>query len=137
MSTQLILYPQDYQGYSYNPIYEFNIYTANSYFTSNLNNVGGPIDIGQVVAFQLGLINVPMLYNSGGWMGFRSATTGANWGAVAAPTISGGVLKIHAQSNATNYGTICGVAQRIDGLEIGKNYDLTFDHQQHNGRIRW
>ena len=137
MSTQLILYPQDYQGYSYNPIYEFNIYTANSYFTSNLNNVGGPIDIGQVVAFQLGLISVPMLYNSGGWMGFHSATTGANWGPVAAPNITGGVLRIHAQNNVTAYGTICGVAQRIDGLTIGTNYDLTFDHQNHSGRIDW
>jgi len=136
MSTQLILYPQDYQGYSYNTQVNTGNFAANSFFTNNLTNQGAAYGIGQVQAFGADVIALGS-YGSGGWTGFHSDTTGAVWNTIPEPSVSAGVLKVYGQMSGTTFGSACGVAQEITGLTIGASYELKWSHTQHAGQITW
>jgi|TARA_R110002020_G_scaffold30039_5_gene94633 hypothetical protein len=128
MSTQLILYPQDYQGYSYSTQVNTGNFASNSFFTSDLTNVGSVYGVGQIVDYGP-LVTSLGSYGSGGWTGFYSDTNGSFWNTppntpVPYPRVIATGLELRARKTTAPWASICGVAQEITGLTIGATYQL-------------
>ena len=129
MSTQLILYPQNYTGYSYSSslyIQEFvNDPEFNGSFFGTIQNA-----VYNSAGFNNFMATAPPI---SGWQGFHS-NSGTGWyNNTSAPTISGGVLTLHGTNGPSSVGSICGVYQKISGLIIGQSYELVVDHPTGTG----
>ncbi|QDP52295.1 MAG: hypothetical protein Tp152SUR359831_43 [Prokaryotic dsDNA virus sp.] len=129
MSTQLILYPQNYTGYSYSSslyIQEFvNDPEFNGSFFGTIQNA-----VYNSAGFNNFMATAPPI---SGWKGFHS-NSGTGWyNNTSAPTISGGVLTLHGTNGPSSVGSICGVYQKISGLTIGQSYELVVDHPTGTG----
>jgi len=117
MSTQLILYPQYYQGFSSTANPSFNQYVVNGInFTgldsTTLHNTTQPHPS------QDAITNSPASI-LGNW--YRYTTTGGDWGAVTAPALAASSILLSV--NAVTAGRT-GVYQQLSGLAVGAMYDV-------------
>ena len=119
MSTQLILYPQTYNGqYTSSATSVFNQYIVNGInFTGldstslhNTNNIHPSQDA----------INNAHPYILGNWYRYTTIT-GGSWGAVTAPALAAGSILLSV--NASTEGRT-GVYQKLSGLSVGGVYDI-------------
>jgi len=130
MSTQLILYPQNYLGQSNSvTVSSYNEFLVNGQAFIGLNSTPlwseDDIDVG---------INAIQDYQNPNVLGdwYRYTTPGPVLGNVPAPTVSGGNLILH--NDLANQG-LTGVYQRISGLIVGAVYDIVINisNQVDNG----
>ena len=130
MSTQLILYPQNYSGYSFSSSMYVQQYVSNADFTSTM---AGTIQnaVYNSAGFANFMASAPPIQ---AWQGFHS-NSGTGWfNNTSAPTISSGTLTLNGTGGvASSVGSICGVYQTITGLTVGQSYDLVIDHPTGSG----
>ena len=130
MSTQLILYPQNYSGYSFSSSMYVQQYVSNADFTSTM---AGTIQnaVYNSAGFANFMASAPPIQ---AWQGFHS-NSGTGWfNNTSAPTISSGTLTLNGTGGvASSVGSICGVYQTITGLTVGQLYDLVIDHPTGSG----
>ena len=130
MSTQLILYPQNYSGYSFSSSMYVQQYVSNADFTSTM---AGSIQnaVYNSAGFANFMASAPPIQ---AWQGFHS-NSGTGWfNNTSAPTISTGTLTLNGTGGvASSVGSICGVYQTITGLTVGQSYDLVIDHPTGSG----
>ena len=128
MSTQLILYPQNYTGYSYNTDTVITEFVSNPNFTNaftgtpQLGTGNGAYWASSV------MVAYPPIPN---WQGLYSKTGSDNWfNATSAPSISPatGTLTLNGTSAASSKGSYCGLYQEVVGLTVGQSYDLIITH---------
>ena len=125
MSTQLILYPQNYSGYSYTTSPIFNEYMGDYQFNSNTlsdtSTANGTLNFLPAI-----MNNSPSLLGS--WKAFYYSGSPASsyYTAVAAPTISGSKLTLTGASSGSLTG-LSGVYQTVTNLVIGYQYWIHFD----------
>ena len=126
MSTQLILYPQSYQG-QFSSTRTLSEYLVNGRFFTGLNSTtlwnttaGNPS--------QDAILNSPPT-SLGNW--YRYTTTGAPWGNVAAPIVTSSNLVLSYNALAGVGHT--GVYQRLSGLIVGAQYDVTININTYAG----
>jgi len=124
MSTQLILYPQDYQGYSYNTTPILSQYVSNFDFSSG--GIGQANTTNGTLNYMSAILNtgIPV----GGWYSFYYSGTPASsyYAAVAAPSIATSQLTLTGASSGSLQG-LSGVYQLITGLVTGESYDITIN----------
>ena len=122
MSTQLILYPQNFRGR-----YSSTSFPSNQQFIVNginfigLNNTTS-YDTTDGYPAQDSIINSPPAI-LGSW--YRYTTTGGGWGIVPTPTVVGNTVIL--LYNATAGHT--GIYQQLSGLAIGGIYDVVINIQ--------
>ena len=112
MSTQLILYPQNYKGqYNSTATPSFNEFIVNGINFTGLNS---SVSHDTTDIFPIGdSINNSPPAILGNW--YRYTTTGGSWGIVPLPTVAGGnVVFLY---NATAGHT--GIYQQLSGLVVG------------------
>jgi hypothetical protein len=122
MSTQLILYPQNYDGFNDISLPIFNQYIVNGInFTAlsstTLHNTTA------VNPSEDAITNEPPL-NVNTW--YRYTTTGGSWGTVVAPSVSSGRLWLWFNGGTNGH---TGVYQQMSSLSVGVSYDITIDLQ--------
>ena len=117
MSTQLILYPQYYKGFSSTATPSFNEYVVNGINFTGLNST----TLHNTTATnptQDAITNSPASV-LGNW--YRFTTTGAPWGVVTAPILAlGGSIELSFSSPEGH----TGVYQQLSGLAVGAMYDV-------------
>ena len=119
MSTQLILYPQTYQGqFTSNVTSVFNQYIVNGInFTgldsTSLHNTNDPHPSQDA-------IDNAHPYVLGNWYRYTTIS-GGSWGAVTAPALAAGSILLSV--NASTEGRT-GVYQQLSGLSVGGVYDV-------------
>jgi len=121
MSTQLILYPQNYKGYSStsSPLLQFlvdgiNFSQINSSTSYDATNTPSNLGVKQAIVFQN---TTGIIMNT--WYRVRS-----NWtGSPALPLQSSGNLVL----DSVSPGSFCGVYQRLSNLVVGAVYNVTVD----------
>jgi|TARA_R110002051_G_scaffold5373_3_gene27910 hypothetical protein len=123
MSTQLILYPQSYNG-------EFNSTSnpvSNQYLVNGINFTGlngttlwNTVSVNPDPAWDA-IENSPPT-SAGTW--FRYTTTGSPWGNVTAPAVTSNNLVL-SQGGATTGRT--GIYQQLSGLIVGAVYNVTIN----------
>ena len=125
MSTQLILYPQSYNG-QYN--FMSNPITAGSQFVTNFNSFSGmsiaPLWDSTAIKPSTDAIQNAHPTIPGAWYRFTTiAGAPGNWGAITAPTgiLNGTVLEL--SYNGVDEGST-GVYQQLSGLTVGSYYSL-------------
>ena len=129
MSTQLILYPQNYSGYSFSSSMYVQQYVTNADFTSTMAGTIQNVYYDSA-GFSNFMATAPPIQ---AWQGFHS-NSGTGWfNNTSAPTISNGTLTLNGTSGASSVGSICGVYQTITGLTVGQLYDLVIDHPTGSG----
>jgi hypothetical protein len=121
MSTQLILYPQYYNGFSSTSSI-YNQFVVNGAFFTGLNST----DLHNT-AYSLPYVDAmyaqpPSIINT--WYRFTTVGGGATWGAVAAPQSAGGAVVL--SYNGTTIGHT-GIYQQMSGLVVGADYDILID----------
>jgi len=122
MSTQLILYPQNYQGFNDISLPIFNEYIVNGInFTAlsstTLHNTTA------VNPSEDAIVNSPpSVLNT--W--YRYTTTGGSWGTVVAPSVSSGRLWLWFNGGTNGH---TGVYQQMSSLSVGVSYDITINLQ--------
>jgi hypothetical protein len=134
MSTQLILYPQNYVGvYDISYAYGFNEYITNGQNFIGLNQttdeaISATGLVSQQAIYQLGAIT------PGAW--YRFHTIGPTWNVTTAPTKQAGNVLFP----ITSTGTIgkSGLLQRMDNLTVGVVYKISIKNAAPlpNGTIR-
>ncbi len=123
MSTQLILYPQNYSGYSYSTTPIFNQYMGDwqlKYAFFNTATANGTLN------FMSAIMNSsPAVLGS--WSAFYYSGTPAStqYAAVSAPTING-QLTLTGGSSGSLLG-LSGVYQLVSNLTIGDQYDININ----------
>jgi hypothetical protein len=117
MSTQLILYPQYYQGFSSTATPSFNEYVVNGINFTGLNSTTLH-NTTQPHPPQDAIANSPASI-LGNW--YRYTTTGGDWGAVTAPALAAGSVLLSV--NTVTAGRT-GVYQQLSGLAVGAMYDV-------------
>jgi hypothetical protein len=126
MSTQLILYPQDYNGYSFTNVQQLNDYLGNKTFTFQPINV---IDISA-----MGYPYALLLFSSqpsivGNFKLFYTGTATSTFSATTAPTISNGNLTLTSSAiGVTAEGSRSGFYQKMSTSVVGQQYKLTINH---------
>ena len=133
MNTQLILFPQNYTGYSYSTNTIVNNYVANTSFTSNLLNQGSAYDINMTpyMTWQTLVTDGTTIasYGAGGWVGFYNQFTNPVYTGTTPPVVVGGNLFLYGSPNIGSVnGSICGIAQEINNLTIGTSYSLVISY---------
>ena len=141
MSTQLILYPQDYRGYSFTTSYVYNEYVSDCNFYQNgfggLTNAipcadGSTVldyqNFGQFLLNQSGwAINQPFV----NWITYRTSQFCSS-GFVPttdAEITSADNLKLYSSFAPVGYtASMCGVYTTVTGLTVGQNYQLNISH---------
>ena len=127
MSTQLILYPQNTIGYSFNTNLFIQEYVSNHNFTSPFSGTIQNAVYGVNSNFRYNdfMATAPPI---GNWQGFHS-NSGNGWhNNTPAPTISNGILTLSGTTGTSSKGSICGVYQSVFGLTVGQSYDLVIQH---------
>ena len=117
MSTQLILYPQYYQGFSSTATPSFNEYVVNGINFTGLDSTSLHNSTSTNVIQDV-LTNSPASV-LGNW--YRYTTTGAPWGVVAAPTLAAGSILLSVNTTTEGH---TGVYQQLSGLAVGAMYDV-------------
>ena len=118
MSTQLILYPQTYQGqYTSNATSVFNQYIVNGINFIGLDSTSLH-NTTNIHPSQDAITNAHP-YILGNW--YRFTTTGGDWGAVTAPALAIGSVQLSV--NVATPGRT-GVYQKLSGLSVGGVYDI-------------
>tara|TARA_R110002020_G_scaffold55316_1_gene153636 strand:- start:3071 stop:5884 length:2814 start_codon:yes stop_codon:yes gene_type:complete len=121
MSTQLILYPQYYNGFN-STSSTYNQFVVNGSFFTNLNST----DLHSttyIVPYQSAMYSQPpSIVNT--WYRFTTTGGGATWGAVTAPQEALNNLVL--SYNGTTIGHT-GVYQQMSGLVVGADYDVVID----------
>ena len=118
MSTQLILYPQTYQGqYTSNATSVFNQYIVNGINFTGLDSTSLH-NTTNIHPSQDAITNAPPSV-LGNW--YRFTTTGGDWGAVTAPALAAGSILLSV--NVSTEGRT-GVYQQLSGLSVGGVYDV-------------
>ena len=122
MSTQLILYPQNYQGFNDISLPVFNEYIVNGInFTAlsstTLYNTTAGYPSGDAITN-----SPPSIVNT--W--YRYTTTGGVWGVVVAPSVSAGRLWLWFNGGTNGH---TGVYQQMSSLSVGLSYDITINLQ--------
>ena len=117
MSTQLILYPQYYNGFNPTVTSVFNEYLVNRVNFTGLNSTTLH-NTTSVTPSQDAILNSPPSI-LGNW--YRFTTTGSPWGNVTAPAVTSNNLVL-SQDGATTGHT--GVYQQLSGLIVGNTYKL-------------
>lgn len=126
MSTQLILFPQNYNGYSFDNVQQINDYLGNKTFTFQPINVIGMSVLGYPYALSIFGSNPAQ---SGNFRLFYTDTTTATFSSTTAPSISGGNLTLTSSAiGVTAEGSRSGFYQRMSTSVIGQQYLLTIDH---------
>ena len=117
MSTQLILYPQNYKGqYNFTSTPSPDEFIVNGINFTGLNSTTS-YDTTDNYPSESAILNSPAAA-LGNW--YRYTTTGAPWGIVPLPTVAGGsVIFLY---NATEGHT--GIYQQLSGLTVGAMYDV-------------
>jgi len=118
MSTQLILYPQTYQGqYTSNATSVFNQYIINGINFTGLDSTSLH-NTTNIHPSQDAIDDAPPSV-LGNW--YRFTTTGGDWGAVTAPALALGSIQLSV--NVGDAGRT-GVYQKLSGLSVGGVYDI-------------
>ena len=127
MSTQLILYPQNYNGYAFNSQVLLNEYAANITFTQAEINTIGVSAAGLTWGISALAGNPAQV---GNWRLIYSEATNATWSATTIPTISASsqTLTLYSSAGTGSSGSIAGAYQKLNGLTIGAQYRLTIEH---------
>jgi hypothetical protein len=129
MSTQLILYPQNTNGYSYNNVPVFTEYISNYQFSSPLTAYQDVNGSASSTSYTYAVtVAASALFNSGNWVGFATTSAGHN-NQTNQPLLGNGQITFY--SSATPSPTrisICGVGQMLTNLTIGQLYRITIDH---------
>ena len=126
MSTQLILYPQDYNGYSFTNVHQLNDYLANKSFAFQPINT---IDISAFgYPYALGLFSThPSIV--GNFRLFYTGTATSTFSSTTAPTISNGNLTLTSSAiGVTAEGSRSGFYQKMSTSVVGQQYKLTINH---------
>mgnify|MGYP003652566645 CR=1 FL=1 len=125
MNTQLILYPQNFSGYSYttSPIitqylaaFQFNV-ALNATYTLGAGSVGSAPPAAYQILFSG---QSPIV---GAWKGFHSVT--GYYNATSAPSANAGTLTLTGGSGTPSLVSASGAYQRITGLSSGQLYTIT------------
>jgi hypothetical protein len=121
MSTQLILYPQYYQGFS-STSSTYNQFVVNGSYFTGLNST----DLHNT-AYSLPYVDAmysqpPSTVNT--WYRFTTVGGGATWGAVAAPQSALNDLLLSYNGSTAGH---TGVYQQMSGLVVGADYDILID----------
>ena len=127
MNTQLILFPQNYNGYSFDNVQQINEYVANKTFFAP--------EISTVPMSSSGYPYAPSLFGSfppqtGNWRLFYTESTTATFSATTIPTItpSTNTLQLHSSAiGVTAEGSRGGAYQQLT-LTNGAQYVLTIQH---------
>ena len=124
MNTQLILFPQEYTGYSFSVNSVTNNYVTNTSFTSNLLNQGSAYNINMTpyMTWQTLVTDGTTIpsYGTGGWVGFYNQYSNPFYTGTTPPAVAGGNLFLYGSVNiGSANGSICGIAQEINNLTIG------------------
>ena len=110
MSVQLVVFPQNYQGYQYTAGSGFvQLVTDGNQFMSATNSTNTTLTAGQLAIDAL--TASPATTN---WQ--RFTTSGGT-----APTVVGGQVRLTGNSSSTQES---GIYQRINGLVVGQQYEL-------------
>jgi hypothetical protein len=117
MSTQLILYPQYYQGFSSTATPTFNEYIVNGINFTGLDST--TLHNTTAIHPSQDAITGEHPYALGNW--YRYTTTGGDWGAVTAPALAAGSIQLSV--NVANPGRT-GVYQQLSGLAVGGLYSV-------------
>ncbi len=127
MSTQLILYPQNYNSYSFNNVQLLNEYASNITFVTPAISTTGMSAGGLDWAVSLSG-SVPAQF--GNWRLFYTDSTTAIFNATTIPTIStsANTLTLYSSSGSGSNGSLAGAYQKLSGLSIGGQYTLTIEH---------
>ena len=119
MSTQLILYPQTYQGqYTTNATSVFNQYIVNGIGFTGLDSTSLH-NTNNIHPSQDAITNAPPSV-LGNWYRYTTIVGGV-WGAVTAPALATGSILLSV--NASTEGRT-GVYQQLSGLSVGGVYDI-------------
>ena len=138
MSVQLVLYPQDYNGYSYDLTPVYNEYVNNP-------NLYGPLAAIHPFLYGnqscLGVLVVNAHPPTNVWQGFHANNTGSIWVTTPAPMLSSGAGGLILSSKFVNPNALphsnCGVYQTISGLVTGQVYQLTVTHNDAGSGATW
>jgi hypothetical protein len=118
MSTQLILYPQTYNGqYTSNATSVFNQYIVNGINFTGLDNTLLH-NTTSIQPSQDAIDDAPPTV-LGNW--YRFTTTGGDWGAVTAPALAIGSIQLSVNVAAPGR---TGVYQKLSGLSVGGVYGI-------------
>jgi hypothetical protein len=133
MNTQLILFPQEYTGYSFSVNSVTNNYVTNTSFTSNLLNQGSAYNINMTpyMTWQTLVTDGTTIpsYGTGGWVGFYNQYSNPFYTGTTPPAVAGGNLFLYGSVNiGSANGSICGIAQEINNLTIGTSYSLVISY---------
>ena len=129
MSTQLILYPQNTNGYSYNNVPVFTEYISNYQFSSPLTAYQDVNGSAASTSYTYAVtVAASATFNSGNWVGFATTSAGYN-NQTNQPLLSNGQITFYSSAtpNPTR-NSICGIGQLITNLTIGQLYRITIDH---------
>jgi len=116
MSIQLILYPQNYNGYSFISNSSINEYVANGYFVSGISNNYHYSTSGSAVAGSSAARQNSIENNS-----WKSYTTAAGTNSAVSTSTSGVTLTSASSSSGA------GIYQLISNLTVGVCYNLVID----------
>jgi hypothetical protein len=120
MSTQLILYPQFYNGFN-STSSTYNQFVVNGSFFTNLNATSLHSTTYIVAYVDAMYAQPPSILNT--WYRFTTSG-GATWGAVTAPQQALNNLVL--SYNGTTLGHT-GIYQQMSGLVVGADYDVVID----------
>jgi len=120
MNTQLILYPQNYQGYN-----DLSLPVFNQYIVNGINFVGlGSTTLHNTTAANPAddaiATSPPSIPNT--W--YRYTTTGGSWQTIPPPIVSSNKAILY--SNASGAGH-SGIYQKLSSLTVGVDYDITIN----------
>jgi len=120
MSTQLILYPQNYQGFNSISLPVFNEYIVNGIDFIGLSSTTYYTTTAGYPSEDAIINSPPSIVNT--W--YRYSTSGSPWGGVA-PPIAVGTNLVLFYNGGTNGHT--GVYQKMSSLTVGLSYDITIN----------
>jgi hypothetical protein len=120
MSTQLILYPQSYEGvFNSTSTILNNQYIVNGFYFTGLNSTT-LFNTTSVSPALAAIASTPPAV-LGNW--YRYTTTGGPWGAVTAPQVASGNLLLSYNASIGH----TGVYQKLSGLVAGGVFDIIID----------
>ena len=117
MSAQLILYPQDNNGYAFTTQSIFNEYVSQGNFSGGF--LGTPFQTGSTKPIQAAMLNRLPTTSFRGFHTFATTT----WGATSVPTITSAGLTLFGSTTSQLGST--GLYQLINGLTAGASYEIT------------
>ena len=131
MSVQLVLYPQNYTGYSFSASPIINEYVSDSLLNGSFAISPSGV-LGCTYAWDYNLITgggSPFSNPNLQWLGFYTNSLCQSWHPTSAPTMSGSVLTLYSSAGTSQVDrSLCGVWQTVTGLTSGADYILKITH---------